>query len=220
VTASGLARRRIVDASQTSAEIHNLAPGARWTFRVRAFNARGPSRESEPAVVSTPPLSELRNPSAKPAESPCTSAKVVIAAWKAEDDQANPILKSRLFGPSGPRVDFFIDQESCGNAVCDTRMFAHVDGCYRLIGKVGAAEPGNLKIGTKTASGWPIVQDYGHSSAFAFYVYTLAFLGGRYVLVDSAYNCGRDNERDFPEDLSQCTPPFGMDGTPLGECQF
>ncbi len=220
VTASGLARRRIVDATQTSAELHNLAPGARWTFRVRAFNSRGPSQASEPVRVSTLPLSELRDPSARPAQSPCTSAKQVIAAWKAEDD-ANPILRgSRLFGPRGPRVDFFTDPESCGNAVCDTRMFAQVDGCYRLIGGVGAHEPSDVKIVSEAASGWPIVQDYGHSSAFAFYVYTLAFLGGRYVVVDTEYNCGHDEERDFPEDLSRCTPPFATDGSQLGECQF
>ncbi|MGH7788624.1 MAG: hypothetical protein ACRERC_17265 [Candidatus Binatia bacterium] len=198
----------LVDPGVTRATVHGRPPDAAATYRVRAFNVRGASADSNDATVRTQPLSDTPpasrgKPPATPG--PCRVREQVIADMQADGDGevgAKPDEYPLRIADLGTSLGLLLlaHPVTCGNANCSWLIFGTHQGCFRQLGMAGGA--GQMVVGT-TPAGLPVLVDIGHGSASYSGAVLMQLVDGGFVEIDSYGHCAASDT-----DLRQLTPPF------------
>lgn len=196
------------------------APETEYVYRVRAFNPHGWSEFSNEVTVRTPDVApNAIVPSATPSvPAPCTTLDAVSVQpgrvdWRDGIASLSIVCHGIELG-GGHTVDAV--SSGCGAQNCSWAIYGVYDGCYRLLGDdfSGVGPCPGFGIVATPRSGWPIISEGRHFSAFESDVELYAFLNGRYVCVDSygwtnrprcADPHGSYNQDCKPKDL---IPPF------------
>ena len=213
----------VVEPDARSFVDHGRRPGARSTYRVRAFNPRGVSAWSATASGVTRPLAQLAAPPHKKARAACTSLDAEIARIADENGDAGVSGKARvcrdLLLDGGHRVDAVTIPSMCGAQNCSWTLYGEVEGCYRALGSFGLVSPDCPRFETVAlaADGWPVLRAYAHESASTASVAVHVFRHGGYVEVDRYVQCSaaipivRTADGAMPEpseDPTRWVPPF------------
>jgi hypothetical protein len=199
----------LVDPNVTRVTLHGRPPASEARYRVRAFNVRGVSTDSNAAMVRTdrlvdaPPL--LPEPEPRPTPGPCSTREQVMRDLRADGAAESggvvpdkPLYESKLGGAWG--LVEFAYPPLCGNANCSWIIYGDDHGCFRQLGYAGGV--GQELVGS-TPSGLPVIIDIGHGSASYSSATLMQLVNGWFSPVDSYAHCTHSDE-----DLTHLTPPF------------
>jgi len=199
----------LVDPDTTQVILHGRTPDREARYRVRAFNVRGISADSNDAVVRTPALQDIASPrrpgAERPTPGPCSTRGQ--ASREALEDEAGDggtgrgerqVLEQEL----GSALDLveYADPYLCGNANCSWVIYGTYGGCFRRLGETFGA--GQQVVAT-TPGGLPVLIDIGHMSADQSSVGLMQLLDGAFATVDDYSHCAHGDA-----DLPRLSPPF------------
>ena len=202
-------RAALVDPTVRAYVHNNRLPGRSYTYRVRAFNARGASAPSPVASVTTVERVEPQSATKLPLP-PC-----IRLPREADPDAVNGMPRMVLNGAGGRPL--YNDPE--GTNGTRRHLIGEYAGCFRDFGAFDL-QADVMEVPGFANEGWPLLRAIAGAGQYVgAQILTLRFSRGRYTVVNDVHFCGEPWPEPDPDDphlgtegdgpdLTQYSPPF------------